>query len=322
MIEVRNLTRRYGERTAVDSLDFTIERGRIYGFLGPNGAGKSTTLNMITGCLAATEGTVTVDGYDIIEDAEEAKKRIGYLPELPPVYQDMTVREYLTFVAEAKSVKKGAAKSQIEKAMQLTEIEDYADRLIRHMSKGYKQRVGIAQALIGDPEVIILDEPTVGLDPKQIIGIRELIRSLGKTHTVILSSHILAEVRAVCDHVIIISHGRVVANDTPENLESVLAGENQLDIVVKTDEKTATSILLAIDSVERVAAKENDDSTIALTVTSKNGADIREAVFFAFADKRLPILHMEQKLASLEEVFLELTDSESADAPIPEEEEV
>ena len=322
MIEVRNLTRRYGERTAVDSLDFTIERGRIYGFLGPNGAGKSTTLNMITGCLAATEGTVTVDGYDIIEDAEEAKKRIGYLPELPPVYQDMTVREYLTFVAEAKSVKKGAAKSQIEKAMQLTEIEDYADRLIRHMSKGYKQRVGIAQALIGDPEVIILDEPTVGLDPKQIIGIRELIRSLGKTHTVILSSHILAEVRAVCDHVIIISHGRIVANDTPENLESVLAGENQLDIVVKTDEKTATSILLAIDSVERVAAKENDDSTIALTVTSKNGADIREAVFFAFADKRLPILHMEQKLASLEEVFLELTDSESADAPIPEEEEV
>jgi len=322
LIEVRNLTRRYGERTAVDSLDFTIERGRIYGFLGPNGAGKSTTLNMITGCLAATEGTVTVDGYDIIEDAEEAKKRIGYLPELPPVYQDMTVREYLTFVAEAKSVKKGAAKSQIEKAMQLTEIEDYADRLIRHMSKGYKQRVGIAQALIGDPEVIILDEPTVGLDPKQIIGIRELIRSLGKTHTVILSSHILAEVRAVCDHVIIISHGRIVANDTPENLESVLAGENQLDIVVKTDEKTATSILLAIDSVERVAAKENDDSTIALTVTSKNGADIREAVFFAFADKRLPILHMEQKLASLEEVFLELTDSESADAPIPEEEEV
>jgi len=322
LIEVRNLTRRYGERTAVDSLDFTIERGRIYGFLGPNGAGKSTTLNMITGCLAATEGTVTVDGYDIIEDAEEAKKRIGYLPELPPVYQDMTVREYLTFVAEAKSVKKGAAKSQIEKAMQLTEIEDYADRLIRHMSKGYKQRVGIAQALIGDPEVIILDEPTVGLDPKQIIGIRELIRSLGKTHTVILSSHILAEVRAVCDHVIIISHGRIVANDTPENLESVLVGENQLDIVVKTDEKTATSILLAIDSVERVAAKENDDSTIALTVTSKNGADIREAVFFAFADKRLPILHMEQKLASLEEVFLELTDSESADAPIPEEEEV
>jgi len=320
LIEVRNLTRRYGERTAVDSLDFTIERGRIYGFLGPNGAGKSTTLNMITGCLAATEGTVTVDGYDIIEDAEEAKKRIGYLPELPPVYQDMTVREYLTFVAEAKSVKKGAAKSQIEKAMQLTEIEDYADRLIRHMSKGYKQRVGIAQALIGDPEVIILDEPTVGLDPKQIIGIRELIRSLGKTHTVILSSHILAEVRAVCDHVIIISHGRIVANDTPENLESVLAGENQLDIVVKTDEKTATSILLAIDSVERVAAKENDDSTIALTVTSKNGADIREAVFFAFADKRLPILHMEQKLASLEEVFLELTDSESAAAPIPEEE--
>lgn len=307
MIEVKNLTRRYGERVAVDSLSFKIEPGRIYGFLGPNGAGKSTTLNMMTGCLAASEGSVTIDGFDILEDAAEAKKRIGYLPEIPPVYPEMTVREYLGFISKAKGIKKSDIASQVENAMALTEITDYADRLIRHMSKGYRQRVGIAQALIGDPEIIVLDEPTVGLDPKQIIGIRELILSLGKKHTVILSSHILAEVRAVCDHVLIISHGKIAANDTPENLEALFAGGAALEITAKTDEKTATRLLLSVDGVDKVSAHENDDGTVSASVGFASSRDIREDVFFAFCDRRIPLLYMEQKKASLEEVFLELT---------------
>ena len=265
MIEVKHLCKRYGEHVAVDDLSFTIENGHVYGFLGPNGAGKSTTMNILTGCLAATSGTVSIDGFDIFEDAAEAKSRIGYLPEIPPLYQDMTVREYLTFVAKAKGVgrktqtsvatletaeaadgaaseatiplvptdkrtARGAARAsraelkaalhtQLAAAMAVTQIEDVADRLIKNLSKGYKQRVGIAQALLGGPEIIILDEPTVGLDPKQIIEIRDLIRALGKEHTVILSSHILSEVRSICDRLLIIAGGKLVADDTPEHLE-------------------------------------------------------------------------------------------------------
>lgn len=244
MIEVKHLCKRYGEHVAVDDLSFTIENGHVYGFLGPNGAGKSTTMNILTGCLAATSGTVSIDGFDIYEDAAEAKSRIGYLPEIPPLYQDMTVREYLTFVAKAKAAgkkeetgreargtrkkesraeRRAALTTQLAAAMAVTQIEDVADRLIRNLSKGYKQRVGIAQALLGGPEIIILDEPTVGLDPKQIIEIRDLIRALGKDHTVILSSHILSEVRSICDHLLIIAGGRLVADDTPENLEKQYA---------------------------------------------------------------------------------------------------
>ena len=231
MIEVKHLCKRYGEHVAVDDLSFTIENGHVYGFLGPNGAGKSTTMNILTGCLAATSGTVSIDGFDIFEDAAEAKSRIGYLPEIPPLYQDMTVREYLTFVAKAKGVGrktqtrasraevKAALHTQLAAAMAVTQIEDVADRLIKNLSKGYKQRVGIAQALLGGPEIIILDEPTVGLDPKQIIEIRDLIRALGKEHTVILSSHILSEVRSICDRLLIIAGGKLVADDTPEHLE-------------------------------------------------------------------------------------------------------
>ena len=231
MIEVKHLCKRYGEHVAVDDLSFTIENGHVYGFLGPNGAGKSTTMNILTGCLAATSGTVSIDGFDIFEDAAEAKSRIGYLPEIPPLYQDMTVREYLTFVAKAKGVGrktqtrasraevKAALHTQLAAAMAVTQIEDVADRLIKNLSKGYKQRVGIAQVLLGGPEIIILDEPTVGLDPKQIIEIRDLIRALGKEHTVILSSHILSEVRSICDRLLIIAGGKLVADDTPEHLE-------------------------------------------------------------------------------------------------------
>ena len=219
MIEVTNLTKKYGDHIAVDHLSFRVEKGQIYGFLGPNGAGKSTTMNIITGYLAATEGTVTIDGKDVQKDPEEAKCAIGYLPELPPLYVDMTVREYLDFVAELKKVPKKERKQQIDEVMEMTQITDMQQRLIRNLSKGYRQRVGLAQAILGYPEVIILDEPTVGLDPKQIIEIRDLIRKLGENHTVILSSHTLSEVSAVCDHIMIIAHGKLVASDSPENLQ-------------------------------------------------------------------------------------------------------
>ena len=224
MIEVKNLTKRYGEHTAIEDLSFTIEKGQIYGFLGPNGAGKSTTMNIMTGCLAATDGEVKVGGYDIFEEPMQAKRLIGYLPEQPPLYMDRTPREYLTFVARAKGISRGAMQDEIEHAMAVTQIQDVADRLIKNLSKGYKQRVGIAQAILGSPEVIILDEPTVGLDPRQIMEIRDLIQELGREHTVILSSHILSEVQAVCQTILIISKVRLVACDTPENLEQLFAG--------------------------------------------------------------------------------------------------
>ena len=230
MVEVTDLTTRYGDHTAVDHLSFKVEKGQIYGFLGPNGAGKSTTMNIITGYLAASEGTVTIDGHDVQQEPEEAKKRIGYLPELPPLYMDMTVEEYLRFAAELKKVPKAERNEQVKQVMDMTQIADMRGRLIKNLSKGYRQRVGLAQALLGSPEVLILDEPSVGLDPKQIIEIRELIRELAKEHTVILSSHILAEVREVCDHVMIISKGKLVASDTPDNLERLIEGEDTLEL--------------------------------------------------------------------------------------------
>ena len=235
MIEVNNLVKRYGDHTAVDHLSFKIEKGKIYGFLGPNGAGKSTTMNMITGYIASTEGTVTIDGHDILDEPEQAKKCIGYLPEMPPLYFDMTVGEYMNFVADLKKIPKDQKKSMVEEVMEMVKITDMKNRLIKNLSKGYRQRVGLAQAILGYPEVIILDEPTVGLDPKQIIEIRDLIKSLKKKHTVILSSHILSEVSAVCDYVLIISHGKLVASDTPENLGKLAEGSNTLNLLVKGD---------------------------------------------------------------------------------------
>ena len=245
MIEVRHLTKKYGDTLAVSDLSFTIESGHIYGFLGPNGAGKSTTMNIMTGCLAATEGDVIIGGHDIYEEPRQAKKLIGYLPEQPPLYMDSTPREYLTFVARAKGVQKSELKGQIQKAMESTDIVDMADRLIRHLSKGYRQRVGIAQAILGDPEVVILDEPTVGLDPMQIIEIRDLIRELGKDRTVILSSHILSEIQAVCDRVIIISNGKKLADDSLENLEVLNSGKNLEDIFIELTKKARDEALQA-----------------------------------------------------------------------------
>ena len=233
MIEVNNLVKRYGNHTAVDHLSFKIEKGKIYGFLGPNGAGKSTTMNMITGYIASTEGTVKIDGHDILEEPEAAKKCIGYLPEQPPVYFDMTVLEYMKFVADLKKIPKDKKANMIEEVMDMVKISDMRNRLIKNLSKGYRQRVGLAEAIMGYPEVIILDEPTVGLDPKQIIEIRTLIKELKKKHTVILSSHILSEVSAVCDYVLIISHGKLVASDTPENLGKLAEGSNTLEMQSK-----------------------------------------------------------------------------------------
>lgn len=308
MIEVKNLTKKYGDNLAVDNLSFTVEKGRIYGFLGPNGAGKSTTMNIITGCLAATSGQVFIGGHDIFEESMEAKKLIGYLPEQPPLYYDMTPYEYLKFIANAKRVPSIEKQSQIESVMRKTGLTDVADRLIRNLSKGYKQRVGIAQAMIGDPEIIILDEPTVGLDPRQIIEIRELISSLAEDHTVILSSHILSEVQAVCDYAIIISHGHIVASDTMENLATGQNTHKTMKLVIKASPDQSMEIIDSIEEISHYAIVESDEGTSAeLTVPVEY--DVRETLFSRFSEAGLPILEMGYVRISLEEVYLRLTDS-------------
>lgn len=316
MIEVSNLTKKYGDHIAVDHLSFRVEKGQIYGFLGPNGAGKSTTMNIITGYLAATEGTVTINGKDVQKDPEEAKRAIGYLPELPPLYVDMTVREYLDFVAELKKVSKKERKQQIDEVMEMTQITDMQQRLIRNLSKGYRQRVGLAQAILGYPEVIILDEPTVGLDPKQIIEIRDLIRKLGENHTVILSSHILSEVSAVCDHIMIIAHGKLVASDSPENLQKLMSGSMELDLEVKGSVAAVKTALQEISQIDRIEENTEAPKDIAkLKVISKENADIREQVFYALAEAKLPILEMTHAEKSLEDIFLELTEDVAPSQP-------
>ena len=311
MIEVKHLVKRYGDHTAVDHLSFEIEKGKIYGFLGPNGAGKSTTMNMITGYIASTEGTVVIDGHDILEEPEEAKKCIGYLPEMPPLYFDMTVLEYLKFVADLKKIPKDKKASMIEEIMDMVKITDMKNRLIKNLSIGYRQRVGIAQAVLGYPEVIILDEPTVGLDPKQINEIRDLIKSLKKKHTVILSSHILSDVSAVCDYVLISSHGKLVASDTPENLGKLAAGSNNLNLLVKGQKDTIRAALETVEGVKEVAAKKSpEEGVYAITVGTEENTDVREKVFYSMVNAGCPILEMQSKKVSLEEIFLELTESE------------
>ena len=312
MIEVKDLVKKYGSHLAVDHLSFTLESGKIYGFLGPNGAGKSTTMNIMTGYLGATQGSVLIDGHDILKEPEEAKKHIGYLPELPPLYMDMTVQEYLEFAAELKKLPKEKRKSDISEVMKLTRLQDVSDRLIKNLSKGYKQRVGLAQAILGFPEIIILDEPTVGLDPKQIIEVRELIRTLSKKHTVILSSHILAEVREVCDYILIISKGKLVASDTPENLELLRNGASSLELEVKAAPETARAILSTIDDIDAMEMHSENENLTRVKLETKNGADIREAIFYAFAEEKCPLLEMKTAKASLEDIFMELTQKEES----------
>ena len=309
---MKHLTKRYGGHTAVDNLSFTVETGQIYGFLGPNGAGKSTTMNIMTGCLAATSGEVKIDGFDIFEDAAQAKRRIGYLPEQPPLYLDRTPKEYLGFVARAKGIPEKEIPAQLEQVMTATGTLDVANRLMKNLSKGYRQRVGIAQAVLGNPEIIILDEPTVGLDPRQILEIRELIRSLGKNHTVLLSSHILSEVQQVCTTILILSRGKLVACDTPENLERLFAGKSTVELTVEAGEDEIPGILADERHIASQTVAKRDDGTCAVTLEldAPAGNDICRSIFFAFSRAGKAIVRMTAGKASLEEVFLELTNSE------------
>ena len=311
MIEINHLVKKYGSHVAVDDLSLTVEPGKIYGFLGPNGAGKSTTMNIITGYLAATSGEVKIYGFDVLKQPEEAKKCVGYLPELPPLYMDMTVKEYLDFVAELKKLEKSLRAGYVKEAMKITKTEEVSGRLIRNLSKGYRQRVGFAQAVLGYPEILILDEPTVGLDPKQIIEIRDLIKELGKKHTIILSSHILSEISAVCDHVFIISHGKLVASDSTENLLERMTGAQEIELLVKAEEDTAETAIREVAQVERCEKTESkEDGAVQLLVTAKKDADVREAIYHTCVEHHMPILEMKAASKSLEDVFLELTSQE------------
>lgn len=311
MIEINHLVKKYGSHVAVDDLSLTVEPGKIYGFLGPNGAGKSTTMNIITGYLAATSGEVKINGFDVLKQLEEAKKCVGYLPELPPLYMDMTVKEYLDFVAELKKIEKSLRAGYVKEAMKITKTEEVSGRLIRNLSKGYRQRVGFAQAVLGYPEILILDEPTVGLDPKQIIEIRDLIKELGKKHTIILSSHILSEISAVCDHVFIISHGKLVASDSTENLLERMTGAQEIELLVKAEEDTAETAIREVAQVERCEKTESkEDGAVQLLVTAKKDADVREAIYHTCVEHHMPILEMKAASKSLEDVFLELTSQE------------
>ena len=311
MIEVRNLTKKYGGNTVVNHLSFTIEPGKIYGFLGPNGAGKSTTMNMITGCLAPTEGQVLIDGHDIFDDALAAKRCIGYLPEIPPVYPEMTPEENLRFVAEAKGIKPSAVFEEVYRVMEETDITDMKDRLIKNLSKGYRQRVGIAQAMLGEPKLIILDEPTVGLDPRQISGIRELIAKLGQSRTIILSSHILAEVSAVCDHVMIINRGNLVASDTLENIRRDNTPENRISMTVRANPDGIDSILRSLPGVisYEISANPEEANIYDIEIDVEKNVDIREKLFFAFAKKNFAVRKLAKTELSLEEIFFRLTDA-------------
>ena len=307
LIEVKGLTKVYGNKTAVDNVSFKIRNGRIYGLLGSNGAGKSTTMNIITGCLSPTEGTVLINGYDVCKQPIEAKRQIGYLPEQPPLFTDMTPLEYLTFVAEAKGVSADLVDRQVKEAMTLTDLSSVQDRLIRNLSKGYRQRVGIAQAFLGSPDIVILDEPTVGLDPKQLAEIRALIRKLGSKMTVVISSHILSEIAELCDHVIILSEGRVVADSPMEDLSAQINAETELLLTVKGDREGVLKVLETLEDVGRVKVLSSDKKTVKLKVTTLGEADIRDDIFFAMAERRYAVISMERGEHSLEEIFLSLT---------------
>lgn len=308
MIEISNLTKCYGNKKAVDNISFTVRKGEVLGFLGPNGAGKSTTMSIITGYLSYTDGSVKVDGVEVLDDPIATKKKIGYLPELPPLYMDMTVDEYLSFVFELK--KADADKDiHIKQILDMVGITDVRHRLIRNLSKGYKQRVGLAQALIGDPEILILDEPTVGLDPKQIIEIRNVIKKLGKTRTVILSSHILSEVSAVCERVVIINKGKIVAEDTPENLSKQKSERQQLTVRVAGESEKIKGVLEGVNgitTVKEIGQREPD--SFDFLIQSAADVDIRKAMFNALASKGMPILMLKSDSLSLEDVFIKLTE--------------
>ena len=309
MIEVKNLTKRYGNNLAVKNASFTIQDGEIVGFLGPNGAGKSTIMNIMTGYLSLTSGSVAVSGFDILEYPEKAKKHIGYLPELPPLYLDMTVKEYLSFVYELKKAK-FQKKPHLDEIERLVNIKNVENRLIKNLSKGYRQRVGIAQALIGNPDVLILDEPTVGLDPKQIIEIRTLIEKLGRHHTVIVSSHILSEIQAVCKRIIIINQGVIVADDTAENLQNNLSSDHAVSVRIQGPEETVLKVLRSIKEIESVQSLGIIESgSFDCIIQPRENCDVRRAVFDRMAERKWPVLNMTSNRLTLEQIFLRLTDA-------------
>ena len=311
MIKVEHLTKYYGDFLAVDDLSFEIDEGHVYGFLGPNGAGKTTTMNIMTGCLSATSGRVEVGGYDIFEDARKAKRLIGYLPEQPPLYMNETPEEYLRFVGEAKGLRGGELAGQIDKVIAQVKIQDVRGRRISALSKGYKQRVGIAQALLGNPRVIILDEPTVGLDPIQIVEIRDLIKQLGQEHTVILSSHILSEVQAICEKILIIAHGKLVAFDEPDNLEKNLLSGSEIVFTTDAEEEQVMDILSGVEHISSVRLEEKENGLVSaqLKTDSRDIYAVSRQLFFAFAQHGQALLELSLKKASLEDIFIELTES-------------
>ena len=316
MIEVQHLTKRYGPVTAVDDISFTVERGEILGFLGPNGAGKTTTMRVLTGYMPPTEGKAVVAGYDVMEQPIEAKRRTGYLPETPPLYPEMTVREYLSFVAKIKRVPRGERKARVEEMMRKTHVDDVANRQCGKLSKGYRQRVGLAQALMHNPDVLILDEPTAGLDPKQIIETRQLIKGLAGDHTIILSTHILPEVSQTCQRVVIINRGKVVAVDTPDKLTSRLRGSETLYLQVDAGGADAASVLERVSGVTRVAASDTRQPVVGYEVDSEAGRDVRRELAAAVVGRGWGLLELRPMRMSLEEIFLHVT-TEEAPAPAP-----
>lgn len=306
MIQVNHLVKKYGSHLALKEISMEVEEGQIVGLLGPNGAGKSTTMNILTGYLSATDGEVKIGGYDILKEPRKAKAQIGYLPEHPPLYQNMTVSEYLTFAAKLKNIKKSERKGERDRVIQVLKLEEVKDRMIRNLSKGYQQRIGLAQALLGDPPILILDEPMVGLDPSQIKEIRELIRSQGKDHTVILSSHILSEINALCDRIIILDKGRIVAEDTTQHLTSSFSNQGQIKMRVKGSKEAVEKVLEECSFIS-AANVEYKHGVSFVEAEAEETRDIRDDLFFAFAEHKLPVVHMEQDILSLEEIFLKLT---------------
>lgn len=307
MIEVKNLTKKYGKVVAVDKISFTINDGEIIGLLGPNGAGKSTTMNMITGYIEPTEGTIIIDGYDISKKPKKAKKEIGYMPEGVPLYTDMTVKEFVTYMAEIKKVDRKTRKEKVEKIIEETGLKDVEKKLTRNLSRGYKQRVSMAGALVGEPKILILDEPTVGLDPKQITEIRNLIKELGKTHTIILSSHILSEVSQICQKVIIINKGKIIAVDTPENLENKVANKNDIYVTVEDLENKIEEVAKKIKEIRKIElVKENEDKTKKYLIESEKDADLRKILFQELAKENITIFEMKKADTTLEDAFMKL----------------
>ena len=322
MIEVKHLTKSYDSHPALDDLSFTIEKGRVYGFLGPNGAGKSTTMNIMTGYIGADSGEVLINGFDILKEPEKAKRSVGYLPEIPPLYPDMTVREYLSFVSELKEIPRKDRAAQVDKVLSLVRLTDVSSRLIRNLSKGYRQRTGLAAAVLGFPDIIILDEPTVGLDPKQIIEIRQLIRTLSKDHTIILSSHILAEVQEICDYVLIISKGRLAAEGTPKQLEEMSRGKDTVELTIMSDPARIQSVLDSLSGIRAICWKGDTGDSCDISVEfSGDSQKICREISLAFAREEIPVTRIYISRMTLEDIFLELTDTDIQEQEGDEENE-